>query len=415
MANIESRDTTQIKEKASSQAIFIAFEGNDGAGKTTLLGMLVAELRELGIEVNLQSSPGKNTLSGSILRANIGKISDPNRANLLFAYDIERTLAQLSPSLQIVFFDRFLDSVLVSNGGDISIARKRLEGSIKPTKTIFLDLPPEISYQRELAISEHPISLEWLREKYARYQAIIKENPDQYLIIDASRPIEEVYADVRKFVFSQLAETIDMQTNLHSLLLDHPGIIRLLIDNPAEVKPGVFLPMFVNLKEFWGFSELRATLADELAGRISQKQFDCVMGLESGGGYYSARVADQLSLPLAFLRTKSKDYGDKNSDIVGHTPKPGDRVALIDDVYATGQSTAHAVQRLESLGCTAEIFTIFSYSPSEDIEKRTGVKGSSLTYFSGIVKLLRERGLASEEEIAKITKLVDEYRNTIYD
>lgn len=395
----------------------LIFESLDGAGKTTHIASLINDLENLGLSVASTTSPGKNTFSGCTLRSNIAKIEDQNRANRLFSYDIVRSDRSLPKYADVIIADRGFDSVRVSNGGDISIVDS-FEAQTRDDlekKIIYLDIPPDVSFERESKTSTHPIDLGWLTQKYDRYGELIRQNPEKYTVIDATQPIERVYQAIKNIVLSDLAEVITKQRQNHVRLLDAAGVVKVVVDSPVEVKPGVFLPMFVNLKEIWSNPELREWLVLQLTEKVALGKFDYVMGLESGGSYYSVSVANELKLPVGLHRSKTKTYSGATGDVVGAVPKEGSRVALIDDVYATGQSGSRAIKRLKELGCDSELFTLYSYSSDQEMEARLGKPATSVTYFKGIRQLLQERGNYSTAELAELTRLVDIYRNTLYD
>ena len=199
---------------------------------------------------------------------------------------------------------------------------------------------------------------------------------------------------------------------MQELILRSPGVVQFLADSPFEVKPGVFLPMFVNLKETWAYPQVRNKIALGLAEKIGD-QCDWICGLESGGSYYATTVADILGKPVSLYRKESKGYGTQNS-LVGHTPPTGSRVALVDDVYATGRSGVYAAGLCASMGCDASLYTVFSYSSDLEMMQRLGVPATALTYFKGIRQSAVEAGMLSQQEADIVTEQVDVYRNTIF-
>ncbi len=393
-------------------------EGLDGAGKTTHLARLADDLESLGLRVFLVSSPSRKPNSlGPILRRNIGSIG-PERATELFGYDIRRTRRIIPPNTDVVLWDRGIDSVRVSNQDPQEAEKILVRHKLNlhpPTRTIFIDISPEISWERERAASDHPIDEKWIREKYERYRFLLQQDPNQYHVIDGTKPIDMVYDEIRQFIERELSERIQSQQEIHSTLLNSPYLVRFVLDNPVEVKPGIYLPMFINLKAPMGDIQTRTAITERLINLAIKGNYDSIMGLESGGSYYAVTLANQLGIPVAFHRTKEKSYSGANGDIVGRAPKPGSRVLLIDDVYATGQSASRAAKRMQELGCDPELLTVFSYSSDGEMADRLGINATSLTYFKGIRTLALARGLLTEEQAVKLTELVDKYRNTVYE
>ncbi len=390
----------------------IGFEGLDGAGKTTQITSLLSYLEALGLRVCLKTSPGKRTLSGETMRANILQL-DPIRALRLFEYDIVRSQREISFGTQLVIWDRHMDSVRISNT-DAAVDLE--DGKVDPLDlTYYLDIPVDMSWKREEATSSHPINKAWIKDKHRRYQMLLDRHPEKYQIIDATQDLDVVYRAILTSLLDLLKPTVEKQRMLHELIIDTPGILRFVLDEPVEVKPNVFLPMFVNIKSTMEKPTVRRPLTEQLVEVAKEGNFDYVMGLESGGSYFSVSIANELGLPVCFHRTKQKTYSGATGDIVGVPPPKGSRVLLVDDVYATGQSGSRAVNRLKQLGCSSTLITVFSYSSDEEMRQRLGVEATSLTYFKGIRHIVEERGTLNSTQIQRLTELVDIYRHTIYE
>lgn len=394
----------------------IYLEGLDGAGKTTHALRLNDDLQDLGLRPVVLASPGKETFTGTVLRAHIGQI-DPHRANKLFWYDLERTDRMIPRNTDVVLRDRGPGSVLTSNTdtesaqADIGSALAR----VKPGTQVYLDIPATEAYAREVANSTHPIDLEWLKEKEKRYNALLRQHPEDFVVIDATQPLDAVYQALLGLVQEQLKPAIEKQQKIHRLLYEAPGVIRFVLDNPVEVKPGVSLPMFVNIKATMGEVGVRSQIIEHMLEIAKEGPYDSVLGLESGGSYYAVTLANELGLPVAFHRTKSKAYSGATGDIVGMPPQQGSRVLVIDDVYATGQSAGRAAKRMHELGCRPSLLTAFSYSPDQEMAKRIGMDATSLTYFRGIRHVAQESGQLTPQDSQRLTEMVDVYRNTVFE
>lgn len=388
-----------------------AFEGLDGAGKTTHIKQLVDDLENFGLRVAAVANPGPN-LVGRILRANIGSM-DADKKTELFTYDIERTQRQLSPFADVVIWDRHLDTVKVSNVDDGENQVEARAGKIaRPDKVIYLDIPPDVSWERESQSSDHPIDREWISAKDRRYKALREKHPGHFEVIDATQPLHVVYQALSQLFREELGSSIERSRQINDLLLNTPGVIEFRQDNPAEVKPGVFLPMFVNLKNTWSNPEIRGIFAQKLADLIGE-EYEWICGLESGGSFYAVSIATALNRAVSLYRKGAKEYGD-GSFMVGEIPPPGTKVALIDDVYATGQSASRAVQQLKAVGCEASLFSIFSYSSDVEMKKRLGANATALSYFKGIRQHAIEQGKLTPQEAELLTSQVNDYRNTMY-
>lgn len=396
----------------------IALESLDNAGKTTHIAHLEEELQDFGLRIQVIASPSKNSFSGPILRSGICAI-EPSRANRLFAYDIERAQRNLNPKADLVLFDRHLDTVRVSNT-EPSIADSQIADIASritpPDKIVFLDIPPQISWDRECGNAPHPITLDWIETKHQRYKEIIQETPDRFIILDATPSIDVVYQGLLGIVMHEMSYVVEDRKKIYDLFLNTIGLIEFILDAPVEVKPGVYLPMFVNVKSTMADTKVRKQIASEMINLVDVANYDSVLGLESGGSYYAVTIANELGLPVAFHRTKSKEYSGSAGDIVGEAPVPGSRVLIVDDVYATGQSASRASKRMKDLGCRHDLVTAFSYSSDSEMQKRLGgIRATAVTYFKALRSAALRNNRLTCEEAKQLTKQVDIYRNTIFD
>ncbi len=87
---------------------------------------------------------------------------------------------------------------------------------------------------------------------------------------------------------------------------------------------------------------------DDLAGRVKQQNADIILGIESRGFLIGIPVAQALNLPFGMVRKKGKlpgklisqeyslEYGTDAIEIQEGLITSGTRVAIMDDLLATG-------------------------------------------------------------------------------
>jgi orotate phosphoribosyltransferase len=85
-------------------------------------------------------------------------------------------------------------------------------------------------------------------------------------------------------------------------------------------------------------------LARALA-QLVEPTIDRVAAAELGGVPLATAVSLELGLPFVILRRDSRNVADVEGEL-----SPGDRVALVEDVVATGQHAVTYVQRLRAAG-----------------------------------------------------------------
>ena len=133
---------------------------------------------------------------------------------MLYAADRAQHISEvIRPALEagnLVLCDRFTDSTLAYQSFGRGLERAWVEqlcevaaDGLVPDKTLLLDLPVEVGFRRlahrratqdegrrEARLDEETIAFH--RRVYAGYRALAEASPDRFVIVDASRPVEEV-------------------------------------------------------------------------------------------------------------------------------------------------------------------------------------------------------------------------------
>ena len=207
-----------------SKGLFISFEGNDGSGKTSILNALKEKLQKEGIEIILTREPGGNKIAEQIRSVILDKENtdmDSRTEALLYAAARRQHLVQnVHPLLnqgKIVISDRYIDSSLAYQGfaRDIGIDNVynlnmfATENTL-PDLTILFDITPElgitrINANRSREVNRLDLEVSSFHKKvYEGYKIVASKYPSRIKVIDASKPFEEVLANV----YSIIKETI---------------------------------------------------------------------------------------------------------------------------------------------------------------------------------------------------------------
>ncbi|KFN50434.1 dTMP kinase [Arenimonas composti] len=200
--------------EAIRRGVFVSLEGGEGAGKSTALAALREGLQEAGYAVVATREPGGTPL-GEGLRT---LLLDPALATLpeaelllMFAARAQLVRELILPALargQAVVSDRFTDASFAYQGGGrgldsgwIAELERRAAG-IRPDLTILLDIGVAEGLQRVRSRGGELDRIEAERGEFfervrAAYLARAAAEPARFRVIDASRPVEAVMADVR--------------------------------------------------------------------------------------------------------------------------------------------------------------------------------------------------------------------------
>jgi dTMP kinase len=193
--------------------LFIAFEGGEGTGKSTQARLVAIWLRDQGFDVVTTHEPGA-TKVGMRLRAlllDTAHTGMSSRAEaLMYAADrAEHVGSVIVPSLErgaIVITDRYLDSSLAYQGAgrglrvsEIARLNAWATGGRVPDLTILLDMPPEAGLGRR-ARSADRLEAEpqdFHERVRAGFLNLARSEPDRYLIVDASQPVDHVTRQIK--------------------------------------------------------------------------------------------------------------------------------------------------------------------------------------------------------------------------
>lgn len=178
------------------EQIIYAFEGLDGAGKTTTIRFLRDRLTDEGYSIEVRRHPSLKGFVGNLLANHMAE-QMPQRFDKFFVYDLERSTRERPRDIDIMLWDRYLDSIYTSNiHSDYTYIRQRAIRIPEPKRIFLMDLSPELAWQREGNITDHPLTPEWLSLKEERYKEILAKESQRYTVIDTNKPQQQVFEEV---------------------------------------------------------------------------------------------------------------------------------------------------------------------------------------------------------------------------
>jgi dTMP kinase len=209
-------------EPFTRRGIFVVFEGGEGAGKSTQVTMLARALRAGGRDVVVTREPGATDVGARIrsLVLDPGGTPAPRAEALLYAADRAHHVATVvRPALArgaVVVSDRYVDSSLAYQGAgrtlpvqEISWLSSWATGGLKPDLVVLLDVDPDVGLGRVQSRGRGADRLEredaqfHERVRYA-FLDLAAADPKRYLVLDASRPPEEIARTVAERVTALL-------------------------------------------------------------------------------------------------------------------------------------------------------------------------------------------------------------------
>ncbi|MGW8566348.1 dTMP kinase [Isoptericola sp. NPDC055881] len=204
---------------SSAPGYFVSFEGGDGVGKTTHVRLLGDWLHEVtGREVVVTREPGGTPLGAELRRLVLhGDHMDARTEALLYAADRAHHVATVvRPALErgaVVLTDRYLDSSVAYQAGGRELSEEEIEAlsswatrDLLPDVTVLLDLDPVVGAAR---LSGEPDRLEQAGDEFHRrtrdtFLRRAAAEPERWMVVDASAPLDDVQAQVRVDVAARL-------------------------------------------------------------------------------------------------------------------------------------------------------------------------------------------------------------------
>ncbi len=203
--------------------MLITLEGPDGSGKTMQIPPLVDFIHQQGYTVFAAREPGGTAIGDQVreILMNLKNTSMyPRTETLLFcaarAQLIEEIVKPHLANNEVVILDRYADSTMAYQGyghrNDLDLVRQVLQfatGGLKPDLTLLLDVDPEIGLRRRQKGGGEwnrmdAYQLELHQRVRQGYLKMAKEEPQRWLVVDASQTPEVVQSALRNAIMDYL-------------------------------------------------------------------------------------------------------------------------------------------------------------------------------------------------------------------
>ena len=206
---------------------FITFEGIEGSGKSTQIKLVAEYLQNQGVELIVTQEP-----SGTDIGRQIAGILFHRRHNhlcaeaemfLFCAARAQHVRDVILPALRqgtLVLCDRFSDATYAYQGFGRGLDQKFIGTvndysamQLKPDMTLLFDLPVETGLERATARNNRLAdpaatdrfereTLDFHRRIRDGYLTILKNEPERFRLIDATRKIPVIQEEVRRHISS---------------------------------------------------------------------------------------------------------------------------------------------------------------------------------------------------------------------
>ena len=199
---------------ARQRGWFITIEGPDGSGKTLVAALVRDALAARGIAARLTREPGGTAVGERVRAILLEHAPDdpplaPRADALLFAAARAQHVAEvIDPAVahgELVLCARYADSTLAYQGYGLGLPLDELRelqrfatGGRWPDLTVLLDIPVEVGLARkqhdEQTRFEAAFDVAYHRRVRRGFLALAAAEPDRFVIVDATAPIDAVVA-----------------------------------------------------------------------------------------------------------------------------------------------------------------------------------------------------------------------------
>tara|TARA_B110000503_G_scaffold143647_1_gene246625 strand:+ start:1723 stop:2370 length:648 start_codon:yes stop_codon:yes gene_type:complete len=161
-------------------------------------------------------------------------------------------------------------------------------------------------------------------------------------------------------------------------------------------------PIYCDNRKTLSYPKVRTFIRQKYIETILDKfgQVDVIAGVATGGIAQAALIAQELELPLIYVRSSSKGHGLQN--LIEGVVESGQRVVVIEDLISTGMSSLKAVDALREKGCNVVgMVAIFSYGfeTADQNFKEYSCPLYTLGDYDSMIEVAAEEGYINNEDI----------------
>jgi orotate phosphoribosyltransferase len=178
--------------------------------------------------------------------------------------------------------------------------------------------------------------------------------------------------------------------------------VKLNPQNPFTWASGWKSPIYCDNRKILSFAHVRDYIKSEMTNAVFTEFPDAevIAGVATAGIPWGALVADLLSLPFIYVRSKPKEHGMGNQ--IEGVLHAGQKVVVIEDLISTGKSSLEAVKAIqEAQGEVVGLCSVFTYEfpIAQQIFSAENIKTLSLSNYSSLIDIALEKKIISDDEV----------------
>jgi len=176
--------------------------------------------------------------------------------------------------------------------------------------------------------------------------------------------------------------------------------IKLQPDEPFTWASGWRSPIYCDNRVTLSYPNLRNFLKKKLSEAVKKlyPEAEYIVGVATGAIAIGALVADELGLPMVYVRPEPKKHGRQNQ-IEGDL-KPNSKVVVIEDLISTGGSSLRVVEVLKNSGAEVmgmvALFT-YAFPVAEENFVNADCDLYTLSDYPHLISQLQESGVIDQQ------------------
>jgi orotate phosphoribosyltransferase len=178
--------------------------------------------------------------------------------------------------------------------------------------------------------------------------------------------------------------------------------VKLNLQNPFTWASGWKSPIYCDNRKILSFPHVRDFIKSEMTNAVftTFPDADVIAGVATAGIPHGVLIADLLSLPFVYVRSKPKGHGMGNQ-IEGEL-QVNQKVVVIEDLISTGKSSMEAIEALQNAGCEViGLCSVFNYGFETTCKLFADqqIPTISLSNYDALVELAFEKKTITPEEM----------------
>jgi len=202
-----------------------------------------------------------------------------------------------------------------------------------------------------------------------------------------------------------------MFNNIAKALLESKAV-HLEPNNFFTWTSGIKSPIYCDNRKLISFPVARKEIVSGFVAKIKELYPECesIAGTATAGIPWAAWIANEMNLPMLYIRSKAKAHGTKSA--IEGAPQENQKIVIIEDLISTGKSSIAAADEVKKDNLNLlGVISIFTYGLEIAKNKfaKAGIDYHSLCSLSELLKYAGEKSLLSNSEI----EIIEKWRQSI--